>query len=172
MSQFNQLKNFRKSKNAGYALLELIFYVSFFAAMALVVTNAMLTMAGSFKETALHAKLSESAMIVERMVREVRGADSIVVAGAGNLKLNTTDDVGSPRTVEFLVSGTNLEFLEDDAPIGNLNAPGLAVSSLSFSEITTLKGKAVKISLSLQSESDQLGRTFDFYDTVVLRGGY
>ena len=171
MSMAIKRKNFR-GENSGYVLLELLFYISFFAAMSLAVVSALITMAGSFRETAILAKLSESAGIMERVAREIRGAEDITLLGAGNLKLSTTDEFGAAKTIEFLLDGTDVKLLEDGVLIGNLNAPGMSVSALSFTQITTSAGKAVKISLSLGSENDKLGRTFDFYDTIVLRGSY
>ncbi|HEY4525925.1 MAG TPA: hypothetical protein VJL32_02400 [Candidatus Paceibacterota bacterium] len=159
-------------ENSGYVLLELLFYISFFAAMSLAVVSALITMAGSFQETAILAKLSESVGIMERIVREIRGANDFVVITAEDIELNTTDEFGVAKTIEFLLDGTDVKLLEDDVLIGSLNAPGMSVSALSFTQITTSAGKAVKISLSLGSENDKLGRTFDFYDTIVLRGSY
>lgn len=158
--------------NSGYALLELLFYVSFFAAMSLAVISAMITMSGSFRETAIHANLAESSGIMERMAREIRGADSIALISAEDLKLNTTDESGVSKTVEFLRDGTNLKLLEGGVLVGNLNAPGIALHSLSFTQITTPVGTAVKVYLTLGSENDRLARIFDFYDTAVLRGNY
>ncbi len=160
------------AKTSGYAILELLFYISFFAALSLVVISAMVTMTGSFKETALHAELVQSAGIMERMVREIRDAKSIGVIGASNLKLNTEDSTGGDTTVEFLLAGTDVELREDDVLTGDLNAPDIAVSALAFTQITTLQGSAVKIAITLSSKSDKTGRTFDFFNTVVLRGNY
>jgi len=62
-----KIKNFKK----GYAILELLFYISFFTVLALVVINAMIAMAKSFRETAIYAELDQSANIMERMSREI-----------------------------------------------------------------------------------------------------
>ncbi|MDP9249510.1 MAG: hypothetical protein M3M85_03330 [bacterium] len=165
-------KNVSKTMRGGYALLEALFYVSFFAAMSLAVTSAMITITSSFRETAISAKLAESAGIMERVAREVRGAEDIILISADNLKLSTTDAGSQPKTVEFLLDGANVEFLENDNLTGNLNAPNIAVSGLSFTQITTAAGKAVKVHITLGVANDKLGRTFDFYDTIVLRGNY
>ena len=172
MSMTIKRKNFSKLGHGGDALLEALFYVSFFAVMSLTVTSAMITMTGSFRETAINAKLSESAGIMERIVREVRGAEDITLLDAGNLKLNTTDAAGQPKTVEFFLDAMDIELLENDVLTGNLNAPNIAVSDLSFTQITTAAGKAVKVSITLGVANDKLGRTFDFYDTITLRGNY
>ncbi|MBI2627594.1 hypothetical protein HYW72_01540 [Candidatus Nomurabacteria bacterium] len=181
MILLNQMKNFFKQKNKGrkvlseakgYAILELLFYIAFFAIFSLIVINAMITMTKSFRETSIYGELAQSGVIMERMSREIRQAYDISSIGANNLKLNTKDDAGANKTIEFLLSGFNLQLLENNIFTGNLNAPNIAVTVLAFSQITTVKGKAVKIFLTVKSNNDALNRTFDFYDTIVLRGAY
>lgn len=165
----NKILNKNKS---GYAILELLFYIALFAILSLLVINAMMTMAQSFKETAIYAELSQSGTIMERMSREIRQASAISAISANDLKLNTTNAAGAAKTVEFALSGSNINFLENDISTGNLNSPNIIVTALTFTEITTVKGKAVKIVLSARSSNDKLNRVVDFYDTVVLRGSY
>src|SRR3989338_8033873 len=79
------------SGERGYAILELLFYITFFSILSLVVINAMITMTKSFRETAIQAELIESGSIMERMEREIRQALSINSIVANDLKLNTKD---------------------------------------------------------------------------------
>ena len=74
--------------------------------------------------------------------------------------------------MEFRLTGTDVELLENDALTGSLNAPDIAVSTLSFTQVITLQGSAVKIAVTLGSKNYKAGRTFDFFNTVVLRGNY
>jgi hypothetical protein len=159
-------------KENGYAVLELLFYISFFALLSLVVINAMVTMAKSFRETEIQSEFLRGSAIMERISREVRQANSINTISGSSLKLNSTEEDGDPKTVEFSLSGSNVLLLENNILTGNLNTPNLNVSTLSFTEITTTAGKAVKIILSIQSTHDIQARVVDFYDTVVLRGSY
>lgn len=162
----------RKTAKNGYAILELLFYISFFAVLALAVIEAMIAMAGSFRETAVYGDITQSAYIMERIGREIRGAYGINSIAATDLKLNTKDDTGADKTVEFLLNGGNVELLENNISKGNLNSSDIAVNNLSFTQVTTAAGVAVRFSVSLSSANDKLDRTFDFYDTVVLRGAY
>ncbi len=173
-SQGRSLREFPQepSLKSGYAILELLFYIAFFAVLSLVVINAMIVMAGSFRETAIQTELAQSGFIMERMGREIRGSYDISSISATDLKLNAKDDAGANKTVEFLLSGFNLELIENSVLTGNLNTPNIKVTSLTFTQITTTKGKAVKILLTVQSTNDALGRTQNFYDTAVLRGIY
>ena len=161
-----------KKKN-GYALLELLFYVAFFVTFSLIVINAMIVMTKSFRETSIQGELVQSGAILERISREIKQAYGIDPAStADDLKLNTKNDAGANKTVEFLLSGSNLQLLENSVLIGNLNAPNIIVTGLTFTQITTVKGKAIKIVLSIRSSNDSSARVQYFYDTVVLRGSY
>ena len=60
-------KNFFENKVGGYALLEFLFYISFFAALSLAVISAIITMTSSFKETAFHTESVQSARILVRI---------------------------------------------------------------------------------------------------------
>jgi Tfp pilus assembly protein PilE len=168
----NKNKKNGPSLQAGYALLELLFYLAFFSLLTIIVINALITMVQSFKETEVQTELIRSGSIMERMSREVRGALSISTLSANDLKLNTTDSAGTAKTVEFALSGSNVRLLENGVFTGNLNSPNISVTGLTFTEITTTEGKGVKIVLTVQSLSDKYSRSVDFYDTVVLRGGY
>ena len=161
-----------KIKNSGYALLETLFYIALLAIFSIAIVNAIIVMTRSFKEVAIQSELMQGGAIMERMTREIKQAKSISIIGANDLKLNTEDSAGAAKTVEFLLSGANIQLLENDALSGNLNTSNLAVSNLTLTQIITLNGEAVKVSLTLSSSHDALSRAYDFYDTIALRGSY
>ncbi len=155
-----------KRKN-GYAILELLFYIAFFAVFSLITIDAMIVMAESFKETSIQGELVQSGTMMEKISREIRQADNISSISATDLVL----DIGS-GTLEFKFISPNVQFWQGGNNVGNLNSPNIIVTGLTFTQITTAKGKAVKIVLSVRSNNDILARTQDFYDTIVLRGAY
>ncbi|MES2315658.1 MAG: prepilin-type N-terminal cleavage/methylation domain-containing protein [Patescibacteria group bacterium] len=161
-----------KMHSRGYTLIELLFYVALFAVLTLTVINAMYTMTKAFRETSVQRELANSSTIMERITREIRQANAVNSISSTDLKLDTTDDVGTAKKVEFLLSGTNLQLKENDVLTGNLNSPTISVTAVSFSQITTTKGVGIKITYTVKSNNDALGRTADFYDSVVLRGYY
>lgn len=163
-------KNIKKI-NSGYALLETIFYVVLLAIVSIAVINAMITMTKAFKETTIQAELTQGGNIMEKISREIRQANSINSISANSLKLNTKDGAAD-KTVEFSLSGSDVRFLENDAFTGNLNTQNITIAGLTFAQIDTAQGKAVKIFLTVRSNRDSLNRNQDFYNTVVLRGGY
>ncbi len=158
--------------NQGYALLEAVFYVSLFAIFSIAIINSLAVMTKSFKEAAIYRDLAQGGVIMERISREVKNSKSIAAITGTNLKINTVDHDGANKTVEFSRSGSALRFLENDVFTDNLNSPNTLISSVSFTQINTNMGTAVKIFVSVSSERDPAGRTADFYDTVVLRGDY
>lgn len=162
----------RKNKKNGFAILETLLYVSFFALLSIVVINAMIVMMKSFKEIKIQSELIQGSSIMEKISREVKRANSISSISATDLKLDTKDDVGVAKTVRFVYLNNNINFYENDVLIGNINGADILVTNLSFTQITTVKGKAVKIILTAGPINDSLGRTEDFYDTLVLRGDY
>ena len=162
-----------KNKNeSGYAILELIFYISIFVVMSVAVINSMVVMTKSFRATSVQAELLESGNIMERISREIRQASNINTISGTDLKLDTQDDAGIAKTVEFLLSGSDVQLLENDLLTGNLNTPNIAITGLTFTQITMTKGKAVKVLLTLKSTNDVSATNISYYDTVVLRGSY
>lgn len=166
-----KLRKTTKIKKEGYAVLELLFYIAFFVVLSLVVIEAMVVMAKSFKETSIYAEFTQGGSIMERMSREIRQASSISSIGADDLALNI--DAGG--TLEFKFVSPNIQIWETDGlsiNIGNLNSPNIAVTALAFTQITTVKGKAVRVSLTLRDNNDAQGRLENFYDTITLRESY
>lgn len=160
-----------KNTNSGYAILEIVFYITLFAILSIAVIDAMITMTKSFKETTIQAELMQGGSILERISREIRQASSINSVTSNSLKLNTTES-GIEKTVEFSLSGSDIRFLENDTFVDNLNTQNVIISGLTFTSVNTIKGAAVRISLMIRSNHDSLNRDEDFYNTVVLRGSY
>ena len=161
-----------KRKNNGFSLLELLFYLSFFAVLSIVVINAMIIMSRSFRETTLNAEFLQSSSILEKISRDIRQAEDFSYV-SNVLTINTKDDSNNPKTITYTFSGSNIQIVDSVlGNLGNLNTPNIVVTNLNFTQIITNKSKAVKILLTVESTDDALNRTANFYDTVVLRGSY
>lgn len=164
-----QIKN-----NKGFSLIETLFYMSIFVVLSIVVINSLIVMVKSFSETSAQADFVQSANILERMSREIRQATSVASLASpyNDLTLNSTDSSGVAKTVEFKLLSNNLQLKENGTLTGNLNAPNIHVTSLTFTQITTAKGKAIRIQMSVQDTKDRSSRTVSFYDTIELRKSY
>ncbi len=135
------------------------------------VISALVTMTKTFRETVAQNALLKSSAIMERISREVRQDYSANVVSSTDLILK--DSAGVNKT-EFKLSGTDLQLREGSGLTltGNLNSPNVAVTALTFTQITNVKGKAIKIVLSVRYTLGSVVRTADFYDTVTMRGSY
>lgn len=168
MNRKNKILNNMK----GYAILEFVFYISILVILVLVVINAIIVMTRSLKETTINTQLENGGIIMERISRSIKQASSITSVSASDLVLVTLDQNGTSENVEFVLSGSNINFLQNSVLTGNLNPVNLSVSNLSFTKITTTEGTAIKISFIVSSTNDPSNRTVDFYNTIVLRGDY
>lgn len=166
----NRKENFK----GGYTLLEVLFYIALFSILTFVVIDSLITMTRAFRQTTVQADLMSASSFMERISREIRQASSVNSISASDLKLNTKDELGNDKTVRFLLSGTDVQFFENDILTGNLNTPNIQVTALSFTHITipTSNGKAVKFSLSAKSSRDTTNRVKNFYNTINFRGDY
>jgi Tfp pilus assembly protein PilE len=160
--------NPKNNTKSGSTLLELLFYIAFFTVLSLILINSMIIMARSLKETSIQAELTQSGDIMERISREIRGASDINSINTNDLNLKTTDG----RNPEIKLSGTNVQIWENSTLTGNLNTSNIIITAMTFTQITTLQGKAINVSLTLKASDDTYGRLVNFHDTVVLRGIY
>jgi competence protein ComGC len=158
-------------KNAGTSMIEMLFYIVLLSMLSVVVINAMITMMKSFQEVSMRMELVRSGNILETISREIKKSYSINSINPSDLILNSRDDSGNTKTVEFSLSGTNLLLKENSTLTGNLNSPGVAVLGIIFTQITTAKGSAIKVEMSIAPKS-RIIDTENFYDTIVLRGNY
>jgi len=161
-----------KKNNAGYSLVETIFYVALFAILSVALLEVMITMTGSFMQTIINRNLMQGSVVIENMSRELKQANNFSFA-SNVLTVNTKDSSGNPKTVIFTFANSNIS-VQDSVlgNLGNLNPSNVSINYFSVSSITTLKGKAARISLRVHSNNDSTDRTEDFYNTVVLRGDY
>jgi uncharacterized protein involved in exopolysaccharide biosynthesis len=171
MIKLNKKRNY-SSTEAGYAVLELLFYISFFVLLSFVVINAMIVMAKSFRETEIYTGLIQSSTMMEKISRELRQADDFSFA-SGVLVVNTKDDSNNPKTITYTYASPNIQVSDSVlGSLGNLNASNIAVINFSFTPITTARGKAAVILLTVKDNDDASEREVDFNNTIVLRGDY
>ena len=162
-----------KNKEQGITILETIFYIALFTILSVTVISAMLTMTRAFKETRIQREIMGSGEIMEKIGREIKQADDInSLDTPADLRLDSKDENGAYKLVEFSLVNSNIRFSEKGVFTGNLNSPDIKVDNLIFTQILTTKGKAIKIVLTVNSLDDPQARTYDFYDTVVIRGKY
>ncbi len=165
--------------NRGFSLVETIVYLALFVMLSVVVIHALVTTVKLFVEIRTNRDFVDSGYIaMERMTREIRGATSVDTVNStlgtspGVLQLNTTDDAGVAKTVKFVTSGGVLQLYENGTLSGALIGQNSTVTSLTFTQITTTKSKAVKVHLTIEDTRNSRNPTESFQDTIIMRRSY
>ncbi len=168
-----------KNKQKGYSLVEMLIYLAIFTIMSIAVINSFIVIMSSFTTTRTNRDLLESgSTAMERMSREIRQAISVDVANStlgtnsGLLQLNSTNNSGNVTVVKFNVLNGNLNLSQDGVLFDNLLGQNISTTNLIFRRIATTKGEAIKIELTLQDTKSKNLKTANFYNTIILRGGY
>lgn len=164
----------KKLKNA-FSIIEIIIYLAIFTIVSIVVINSFIIVLSSFTTIRInHDLLGSGSMAMERISREIRQASSIDVVNTTSevLQLNSTDSSGNIVVIKFAKEGDALNIYKDGNIVGNILASNIILNSISFDRIVTTKGEGLKIKIVLQNTGGKIERIENFYNTVVLRGGY
>lgn len=170
--------NFYKKGNLvwGYSLVEIIVYLAIFTALSILVINSFILILSSFNETNANRKLLESGVVsMERMSREIRQAENVDASTTSNsLVLVTSYSPTSSTTVKFINENGLLNMYKGNnlVPEGNLLDQNVSLTSLVFRHITTTESEAVKIEMTLEYNNGNSIKSENFYNTIILRGGY
>jgi len=179
---FNCSKRTKTNLVSGFALVEMIIYITIMVIIMLAVVNIIISITKSNKFSSIENNIKNSAISgLEEITREIRNAKSIDYnqsvfnSSDGILFLNTLDQNGNIKTIKFYLAGQILK--EDVGGVststgGVLTQKDVKVLSMIFKRIDTLKSKAVKIELVLSGSNNGLIRNENFYSTIVLRGSY
>ena len=167
-----------KSSRA-FTLIELLIYTGILILLVAVVGSTLLSIARTYRSIAAEQAVESAALSgMGRMVQESRNATSIDVANsvfnsaAGQLSLNTTDQNGAARVVQFFLSGQVLHVREGGIDKGPLSPASARITSLLFRTITTSRSAAIKIEMTVESGTSTAYRVRSFYDTALLRPTY
>lgn len=161
-------------RGKGFTIVEMLFYISIFSILFLVIINAMILMLSSFKETMVNRDLLEGGVVMERMAREIKNGVNITTATTGDLDffIHDENNPGNTITYHFVLVGTKILAKSNNIDIGDVSSPDISVTALDFTKISTVNSKAIRITLTIKSNRFGSTRTETFYDTVVLRGIY
>ena len=158
-------------RNKGESIIETLFYIALFVILSIVIINAIMVMMKSFKQTAYERELTQSGEIMETISRDIKGAYSISNTSTSTDLILNMNSSGT-QTIEFNFTAPNIVFKQNGTTTGNLNAPDISVSNLSFTKISTIQSNAVKVVFSVKPNEYPHNDVETFYDTAVLRGGY
>lgn len=170
--------NIQYSARRGFTMVEMVIYIAFFAMLSVLSVNATILVMKSFYTLRITQNISQSATTaMERMSREIRNAydvdtlnSTLAPTSPGRLTLLTKDASGNPSSVEFYVTGSQLNMKVGGIDKGSLMTKSVTLTNLVFYSISTTNSKAVKIEMSLRDSRSDIVKTVKFYDTIVLRG--
>lgn len=166
------MKSFISKLKRGFSIVEIIIYLAIFTTISILVINSFIVVLSSFSSIRMnHNLLNSGSMAMERISREVRQAKNIDLFNTTNevLQLNSTDASGNVAIIKFAKVGGALNIYKNDIIVGNLLSSGITLNSISFDRISTAKSEGVKIKITIKNSKN---KTENFYDTVMLRGGY
>ena len=179
---FNCSKRTKANLVSGFALVEMIVYISIMVIIMLAVINIIISITKSNKFSSIENNIKNSEISgLEEMTREIRNDKSIDYnqsvfnSSDGILFLNTLDQNVNTKTIKFYSEGQILK--EDIGGVSTstgvvLTQKDVKVLSMIFKRIDTPKSKAVKIELVLSSLNSDFIKNENFYSTIVLRGSY
>jgi len=163
----------------GFSLIESVIYVTIFTLLAGVMTNALYSVASSYRLMQASVTLETVAeTALERMARETRDSASIDIANSvfgssdGVLALNTTDEGGASATLQFFISNQTVHIRENGIDLGPLSSDKARVTKFIFYPINTPYSQAVRMEVTVETGQDASYKSGTFYATVVLRGSY
>lgn len=164
----------------GSTFIETVIYIALFITISVLLVGTLFGMMKAYTGTRIDNDLMDGAHTsMERLTREIRGGVSIDTGvsvfgtNPGTLKLNSLDSGGSAKTVQFSLSSGVLQMLDStDGSTRDLTGSKVSITSLIFRNITTAKGSAVRVEMTMQSTRTSTAKTITLYDTVALRGSY
>ena len=172
--------NFRKIyfRIRGFSIIEIIIYLAIFTTISILVINSFIIVIASFSAIRTNHDLIDSgSMASERMSREIRQAKSIDLVnsqtnGGEVLQLNSTDLSGNNVIIKFIKEGNDLNLYKNGTLVGNLLTQNIVLNSVSFYRTSNTNSEGIKIKMMMQDTRGKANKIANFYDTVMLRGGY
>lgn len=164
-----------KKHNLGFTLVEWIVYIAVF----FLISGSALGLIFSLNDlliqyTTRQSLLSSGSMIMERVLLEVREADSVVLsestfASSTAAVLTLVKDL---KTIRIEKKGNYFELYEDNSLIGNLNESQVEVVSGTFYRYETNGKELIRLRLNLRSSLAGQSEIWSIYGAAIVRDSY
>ena len=169
-------KGLPRAGSRGFSLVEVMVYIFILVFMLVVVIEVVVSITRASRIISSARAIENSAVLsIERLTREMRLANSVVVASStlavhpGRLTLTGEDDEGDPRTVEFYLSGGRILMKENNVDLGALTESDVVVTNLIFQRFATSTTEGIRTQMRLESGTSTHYRTETFYSTSLVR---
>lgn len=171
-----KIKKVQRLGIKGISTVEVIIYIAILLILMITIVSSTLKMTQYLREVKKYNETRRSgSLAMERMIREIRLMDTVVVASStlgsspaslGLLGPNNTSlllQVTGQSTIQMTKNGTSTDIL---------SSQNVTISNFIFRMSTTTKSTGIKIEMTLTSENGGAAQSQDFYSSVVLRSSY
>ena len=160
----------------GFSFMEMIIYLTIFTTISILVINSFIIILSSFSViNANHNLLESGSMAMDRISREIRQAQNIDLTHSSfdsNSSFIRLNNVDRTSYIDFAKNNDELEMSKNGSLFDNLLAQNISLNKLVLRHIEMTNGEAVKIEMELGTINSKVNKTANFYNTVILRGGY
>ena len=153
----------------------MLIYIAILVLMLAVIMNTIVAVTRSERVIKSLRQIEDSAVLaLERIGREVRGAESvdtdesILGSHPGKLVLESLDESGNPRTVEFSLVSGRVRLAENGVDVGALTQADASVTSLIFHYFSG-GAAGIRTEMTIESGTSTHYRSEKFYSTSVIR---
>ncbi len=167
------------SQNTGFTVVELLVYIAILIMALTVVVLSVTSFGRSYNHIKAQQDLSrEGALTIERLVRDIRSAQSVDFLGStlgshpGQLSLRIPAGGGTTIPIQYSLSGGAITLSKNGIVTGTLTESSITVNSLIFRRIQTPNSEAVKVDMTLSKNVSGSPVSASFHSTAVLRGSY
>lgn len=167
---------YNEQRYKGFSLIEMLIYVAILGIMLGVTVQILLSFSGVYSTFVLDRRIhSAAATSLERLVREIRSAESVDVAdstfdthpGRLTLQIPVAGSGNIERT--FAISNGQIALFENGVLQGALTGDRVEVIGLIFKRITNGTLEGIRTELTLQATRREVIRSATFYSFTVLR---
>jgi len=164
----------RSPASAGFTLIEVLIYISILVLVSVAGVTTLISFSDILADQKTNRLLTQTAhTALERMVREVRNAESVDVLGSTLEDRNGVLELDTPNgAVLFSESGGALELAVGSDPAVTLVDGDVTVDGLWFYHYPNSETELVRIKLSVTATTGERSKSAEFYAGAVLRGSY
>jgi Tfp pilus assembly protein PilW len=158
---------------SGNSLMETIIYLAILMVLVAFTVNGIMLVTKSFRTTTAQRDINSSAEdAMERIIREIRYANTVDLAGSmldaspGVLLLNSIEPITDlPQNVRFSVANNRLIIQAGSTTPEALTSSNVQLTNLVFRRVASSSvSEAIKVEMTISGE--------EFYGTAILRRSY
>ena len=170
----NELKKYKEQQadlTGGFTLIELILYIAIVSiVMTALIPFAWNVIEGGAKSATQQEVFSNARFISERLKYEIRNASGINSVASSSISLSTSTPSTNPTIIDL--SGGNIRIKQGTGSAINLNSTDTMISSLVFTNYTSVdnKTKHIQFVFTINSNYTGSGQRQEFKESTTIEG--